>query len=37
MLEAGLYMAIGATSPGSDITVTGVDIKELLSTFTFAK
>lgn len=37
MLEAGLYLAIGAVTPGSDITVTGVDIKELLSTFTFAR
>ncbi len=37
MLEAGLYLAIGALAPHSDITVTGVDIKELLSTFTFAR
>jgi UDP-N-acetylglucosamine 1-carboxyvinyltransferase len=37
MLEAGLYLAIGAVTPGSDLTVTGMDIKELLSTFTFAR
>lgn len=37
MLEAGLYLAIWAVAPKSNITVTGVDIKELLSTFTFAR
>ncbi len=37
MLEAGLYLAIGALAPKSSIVVTGVDIKELLSTFTFAR
>ena len=37
MLEAGLYLAVGALTPKSSITVTGVDIKELLSTFTFAR
>lgn len=37
MLEAGLYLAIGALAEQSDITITGVDIKELLSTFIFAK
>jgi UDP-N-acetylglucosamine enolpyruvyl transferase len=37
MLEAGLYLAIGALSKGSDLTITGLDIKELLSTFNFAR
>jgi UDP-N-acetylglucosamine 1-carboxyvinyltransferase len=37
MLEAGLYLAIGAVTPGSELTITGLDIKELLSTFTFAR
>lgn len=37
MLEAGLYLAIGALAKGSDLTVTGLDIKELLSTFNFAR
>ncbi len=37
MLEAWLYLAIGALAPSSSLTVTGVDIKELLSTFTFAR
>lgn len=36
MLEAGLYLAIGALSPGSDITVTGCNVEELYSTFSFA-
>lgn len=36
-LEAGMFLAIGATAPQSDITITGVAIKDLLSVFTVCK
>lgn|GEM_PF-212542 len=36
-LEAGMFLAIGATAPDSDITITGVDIKDLLSVFAVCK
>lgn len=36
-LEAGMFLAIGATASHSDITITGVDIKDLLSVFTICK
>lgn len=36
-LEAGMFLAIGATAKESDITITGVDIKDLLSVFSVCK
>lgn len=36
-IEAGLFLAIGSLAEGSDLVVKGLDIKELLSTFTFAR
>lgn len=36
-LEAGMFLAIGATAPNSNITITGVDIKDLLSVFSTCK
>ncbi len=36
-LEAGMFLAIGATAKDSDITITWVDIKDLLSVFAVCK
>lgn len=36
-LEAGMFLAIGALAEKSDITITGVDIKDLLSVFAVCK
>lgn len=36
-LEAGMFLAIGATAPSSEITITGIDIKDLLSVFAVCK
>ncbi len=36
-LEAGMFLAIGATAENSSLTIKGVDIKDLLSVFAVCK